>query len=110
MEVHRPEDAFESVENDMSSPKVWRTMWEATGKLAGKFGLTLPGESAMSQAEKPATRCPCCEQKLRYAHEKAGKEAKCPRCSHRFSLPAKPRPVAPKFSSRVGYSVIRERL
>lgn len=94
----------------MSSPKVWRTMWEATGKLAGKLGLSLPGEGAMSKAERPATRCPLCEQKLRYAHERAGKEVKCPRCSYRFSLPTVARPVSPKFSSRVGYSVIRERL
>ena len=46
----------------MSSPKVWRTMWEATGKLAGKIGLTMPGESELSKAERPATRCPQCEQ------------------------------------------------
>ena len=64
-----------SVENDMSSPKMWRTMWEATGRLAGKIGLSMPGESEMSHAERPATRCPNCEQKLRYAHAKAGKEA-----------------------------------
>lgn len=94
----------------MSSPKVWRTMWEATGKLVGKFGLSLPGESEMSHAERPATRCPLCEQKLRYALSRAGKEVRCPRCSYSFLLPTKARPVTPKLTSRVGYSVLRERL
>ena len=98
------------VEISMSSPKVWRTMWEATGKLAGKIGLTVPGESALSKAERPATRCPQCEQKLRYSQANAGKESKCPRCSHCFLLPLVARPVFPKYTSRVGYSVVRERL
>lgn len=94
----------------MSSPKVWRSMWEATGKLAGKVGLTLPGLGDGSKAKKPATRCPGCEQKLRYSSNRAGKEAKCPRCATRFTLPSVARPVFPKFTARVGYSEFRERL
>ena len=98
------------VETCMSSPKVWRSMWEATGKLAGKVGLTLPGTGEGKPAERPATRCPNCEQKLRYSAHRAGKEAQCPRCATRFSLPTVARPVFPKFNARVGYSEIRERL
>lgn len=94
----------------MSSPKMWRSMWEATGKLAGYVGLSVPGLSEEKQADRPATRCPQCEQKLRYSHNKAGREAQCPRCSHRFMLPLRARPVFPRYKSRVGYSAVRERL
>ncbi|HMP15709.1 MAG TPA: hypothetical protein PKD72_01690 [Gemmatales bacterium] len=94
----------------MSSPKVWRTMWETTGKLAEMIGISLPGMEGTAHAERPATRCPNCEQKLRYAASKAGAKVKCPRCAHRFPLPLKPRPVFPKFSARVGYSEIRHRV
>jgi hypothetical protein len=94
----------------MSSPKVWRSMWEATGKLAGKLGLGQPVEGSKELAERPVTRCPHCEQKLRYSSHRAGKTAKCPRCASPFTLPVVARPVFPKFTARVGYSEIRERL
>lgn len=35
-------------------------------------------------------RCPGCEQKIRYAETKAGREVMCPRCRQRWSLPATP--------------------
>jgi DNA-directed RNA polymerase subunit RPC12/RpoP len=85
-------------------------MWETTGKLAEKIGLSLPGMEGSKQANRPATRCPNCEQKLRYTASKAGSEVKCPRCAHRFPLPVKPQSVRPKFSAKVGYSEIRHRL
>jgi hypothetical protein len=110
MEVRRPVDACVFVEICMSSPKVWRTMWETTGKLAEKIGLNLTGAEGSVQAERPATRCPSCEQKLRYSANRAGREAKCPRCAHRFPLPLVARPVFPKFTAKVGYSEFRERL
>jgi hypothetical protein len=35
-------------------------------------------------------RCPDCGQKMRYAAQKAGRAAMCPRCHQRWVLPATP--------------------
>jgi hypothetical protein len=40
-------------------------------------------------------RCPKCSQKVRYAAARAGRQAICPRCKLRFTLPATPQPVKP---------------
>jgi hypothetical protein len=94
----------------MSRPKVWRSMWQATGRLAEKMGLITMGGSAQPEVLRPATRCPACLQKLRYSPQNAGTPAQCPRCKERFSLPKRPRPVFPVHQARVGYSALRERL
>ncbi len=103
-------DHLSAWRNCMSHSTVWRSMWKATGRLAEKVGLAIPGAAARKEKEKPATRCPDCLQKLRYRRERAGLDVQCPRCRHRFSLPMKPRPVFPLSKAKVGYSAFRERL
>jgi hypothetical protein len=100
------------MENGMSRPKVWRSMWQATGRLVEKVGLTLPGTGEVKTPDPLVTRCPGCEQKLRYAPKRAGREAQCPRCNNRFPLPRRPRSVVPPAAPRtkVGYSALRERI
>jgi DNA-directed RNA polymerase subunit RPC12/RpoP len=39
-------------------------------------------------------RCLECGQKMRYSASRAGREASCPRCRHRWTLPATPQPLA----------------
>jgi len=39
-------------------------------------------------------RCEDCGQKIRYAHERAGRPAGCPRCKRRCILPMNPEPLA----------------
>jgi hypothetical protein len=39
-------------------------------------------------------RCPDCGQKMRYAASRAGRDAICPRCRRRWTLPATPQPLA----------------
>ena len=95
----------------MRRPKVWQSMWQVTGRLMEKVGLTLPGAPPQNKPVPLVTRCPHCDQKLRYAQKRSGKEAQCPRCKQRFDLPRRPRTVVPPAPhAKVGYSVLRERL
>jgi DNA-directed RNA polymerase subunit RPC12/RpoP len=40
-------------------------------------------------------RCTDCGQKIRYAASRAGREALCPRCRSRCTLPTTPQPLPP---------------
>jgi hypothetical protein len=63
----------------------------AMGMTAGYF---LRGAR---RAEAPVVhrcRCPRCGQKVRYAACRASRDAMCPRCLRRFSLPSTPQPLA----------------
>ena len=40
-------------------------------------------------------RCTDCGQKIRYAASRAGREALCPRCRSRCTLPTTPQPLSP---------------
>jgi DNA-directed RNA polymerase subunit RPC12/RpoP len=40
-------------------------------------------------------RCPECGQKVRYSARRAGRDALCPRCRHRCTLPATQQPLPP---------------
>lgn len=66
---------------------------------AGAYFLRAPGrrgEPAVHHA-----RCPDCGQKVRYAPSRSGREAMCPRCRRRWTLPATPQPLeAPALSGR----------
>ena len=48
-------------------------------------------------------RCPRCGQKVRYLAAKAGRDALCPRCLQRWTLPTTPQQVVPP--GRQGYAV-----
>jgi uncharacterized paraquat-inducible protein A len=90
----------------MSRPKVLRSMW----RLMEKVGLSRAG-ARPDKSDPLVTRCPHCEQKLRYAPKRSGKEAQCPRCKQRFDLPRRPSAVVrPVPHAKVGYSVLRERI
>jgi hypothetical protein len=63
----------------------------ATLVSAGYFGRD---GGRRDEPEVCHTRCPRCDQKVRYAANRASREAMCPRCRRRWTLPATPEPLA----------------
>src|SRR5262249_15274854 len=50
-------------------------------------------------------RCPECGQKVRYLASRAGREAMCPRCAKKWTLPREPRIFDPAAYSIEGYEL-----
>jgi uncharacterized paraquat-inducible protein A len=65
----------------------------ATAILAAALYVVRGVQSAESEVHY--CRCAECSQKVRYAASRAGREALCPRCRQKLTLPAKPQPLAP---------------
>jgi hypothetical protein len=53
----------------------------------------LRGGRRLGEALVHHARCPDCAQKVRYAPSRAGREAMCPRCRRRWTLPETPQPL-----------------
>jgi len=56
--------------------------------------LVRPGAAAVGALH--LTRCPRCEQKIRYAANRAGRSGICPQCKYPLTLPSAPPPLEPR--------------
>ncbi len=59
---------------------------------------------AVRQESLQLSRCPDCGQKVRYRGSKAGRPGVCPRCRHRWTLPATPQQLPQPTHSPEGTS------
>jgi hypothetical protein len=70
------------------------------------LGFRLLGRRQWDEAACQVTRCPSCDQKVRYFARNAGSAGLCPRCLKRLTLPKTPQPLpGPRQPHRVGERV-----
>src|SRR5260370_20057159 len=81
---------------EMRRPAMSVTILVAVGTVAilTVVGCVLRAGRRPGEVAHHYFRCPDCGQKMRYAASRAGRDAICPRCRRRWTLPATPQPLA----------------